>query len=70
MNKLLNNEDKILGLKQCPDNNPKTRYVSYTLDKHRFVARVCEDCFKEVYDADMVSEISKESYKMRKNLKR
>ena len=70
-NKLLNDEDKILGLKKCPDNNLKNHYISYCWFKHRFVANVCEDCFKKTIDQDLdISEISKEAYEMRKNLKR
>jgi hypothetical protein len=69
-NILLNDKDKILELKQCPHDNLKTHYMSYCLFKRRFVARICEECFEDI-DQDLdIFEISKESYEMRKNLKR
>jgi|TARA_B110000438_G_C15437525_1_gene488946 hypothetical protein len=49
-------------IKKCNDNNPKTHYVSYTLYQIKFVAKVCDQCFKETQEDSDMETISKESF--------
>jgi len=49
-------------IKKCNDENPKNNYVSFTISKIKFVARVCDQCFKESKEDLELETISKESF--------
>jgi len=52
-----------LQIKKCnDDNSPKSNYVSYTLGKTKYVAKVCDQCFKETEEDLELETISKESF--------
>ena len=51
-----------MQIKKCNDDNPKNNYVSYTLGKTKFVAKVCDQCFKETKEDLDLETISKESF--------
>lgn len=51
-----------MRIKKCKDDNPKNNYVSYTLGKTKYVARVCDECFKETKEDLDLETISKESF--------
>jgi hypothetical protein len=55
-------EKQFLQIKKCNDENPKRNYVSYTLGKTKFVARVCDHCFSETEEDLELETISKESF--------
>jgi hypothetical protein len=51
-----------LRIKKCNDDNPKKNYVSYTLGKTKFIAKICDQCFKETKEDLDIETISKESF--------
>ena len=51
-----------MRIKKCKDDNPKNNYVSYTLGKTKYVAKVCDECFKETKEDLDLETISKESF--------
>jgi hypothetical protein len=55
-------EKQFLQIKKCNDENPKNNYVSYSLGKTKFVAKVCDRCFSETEEDLEIETISKESF--------
>jgi len=51
-----------LQIKKCNDENQKNNYVSYSLGKNKFVARICDHCFSEADEDLELETISKESF--------
>lgn len=51
-----------MQIKKCNDDKPKKNYISYSLGKNDYVARICNQCFTEVDDDLEVETISKESF--------
>ena len=51
-----------MQIKKCNDNNPKRNYVSFTLGKRKYVAKVCDQCFSETEEDLEIEAISKESF--------
>ena len=51
-----------MQIKKCNDDNPKSNYISYSLGKTKFVAKVCDHCFSETEEDLEIKTISKESF--------
>ena len=51
-----------MQIKKCNDDNPKSNYISYSLGKTKFVAKVCDHCFSETEEELEIKTISKESF--------
>lgn len=51
-----------MQIKKCNDDNPKRNYVSFTLGKIKYVAKVCDQCLSETEEDLEIETISKESF--------
>lgn len=51
-----------MQIKKCNDENQKNNYVSYSLGKTKYVAKVCDHCLSVTEEDLEIQTISKESF--------